>query len=192
MYHDTIHINFSSFGSDLNFNYSFLISKDNNDKFSPIRYGDILDKFENIGFNTKYIKFNDLDLDDIVYCTYNYQPKFEIFFKAYDKLLMYKKFNIKFEYGNIINNIFHINNMNYCASIYFSNNEKELYREDVLKSRIYVKKYETFCIIDKKGDRVSEVTVTSDDNFEQDFFQRHEVKVALRKYKLGRLKGLFG
>ena len=99
MYHDTIHINFKYYSwKDVSFDYSFLISKIDVDKLSPIqnctfsliKYGDLLQKFDEIGFDLKYLKFHDFSEDNIVYCSYNYQPHFNIFFSAYKKII---KFN---------------------------------------------------------------------------------------------------
>ena len=58
MYHDTIHICFkNSDFKDISFEYNFFISKELKDKFSTINYGELLQKFDEIGFNLKYLKF---------------------------------------------------------------------------------------------------------------------------------------
>ena len=49
MYHDTIHIKFKYYKlGDVDFDYSFLISKNNQSKFSAINYGILLEKFNEI------------------------------------------------------------------------------------------------------------------------------------------------
>jgi len=191
MYHDTININFrNSNWKDISFDYSFLISKNQKDKFSPINYGDLLGKFSNIGFNLKYIKFNDIDEGETVYCTYNYQPNFNIFFKAYTKLLQYKKFDISFEYGVIINGKFHPNNMNTFAGVWFKNTNSNLgsYNEEIIRGQKHKRKQEFYQIVDKDGNLIAVEIAEEENNFEQHFFERYDVKVALRKYKLSRLK----
>ena len=192
MYHDTIHINFRNFGvfTALNFDYSFLISKNCKDKFAPIVYGELMQKFEQIGFDLKYLRFNDLDDDDIVYCTYNYQPNFNIFFTAYKKLIAETNFYITFEYGNIINGVFKQNNMNYFAGVYFTKNEKNGVKEEIIKGKSFFKQTEYYQIIDKDGSIIANDNTDVNKNFETDFFQRYNVKVALRKFKLDRLKSL--
>lgn len=200
MYHDTIHINFKYSGG-VNFDYSFLISKIPQDKFSPIKYTELLKNFYDIGFDLKYLKFYDIDDEDyIVYCTYNYQPNFNIFFSAYKKIIEPKEFCITFEYGNIILGKFIPNNMNYFAGIYLvphsskiKNNAfvSELYKENVIRNKYHYKTLEYYQIIDKDGIIISNETTDSTKDFEQHFFDRYEVKVALRKYKLNRLKSVF-
>ena len=194
MYHDTIHINFKNFGNlgDVGFDYNFLISKSNQDKFSPVKYGELLQKFDNIGFDTKYIKFNDIDSDDtIVYCTYNYQPNFDIFFSAYRKLLQYKKFSLTFEYGVIIGGKFYINSMNGAAGLYFVDSTiGEIYKEEIFKGKIHQKTMEIYRLINKDGIEIHSELTEENRNFEQHFFENYNVKVACRKYKLGRLKRL--
>ena len=196
MYHDTIKINFkntyiqSKF--DIEYNYNFLISKNPKDKFSPINYEELLNKFDQIGFDLKYIKFYDISEDDMVYCTYNYLPNFELFFTAYKKILHPKYFDVSFEYGVIIDGVFKANNMNYFAGIYFCSGllPEFDYYETIIKGKYHQKIKVFYQIVDSKGKTIaSEVTDISKD-FEQHFFDMYEVKVALRKYKLSRLKNL--
>lgn len=212
MYHDTIHINFQyQKWQDINFDYSFLISKIKQNKFSPITYGELLQKFEEIGFNLKYLKFYDIDdLSTIVYCTYNYQPNFEIFFSAYKKLIQNKNFSITFEYGIIINGLFYPNNMNYFAGIWFvpakrksfpeyglgpaatkKKKMEDLHFEEIIKEKIYLKSMELYQIVDKQGKIIHVELAKSENDFEQHFFENYDVKVAMRKYKLNRLKSQF-
>jgi len=192
MYHDTIHINLKNqvTSNDIAFDYSFLISKTLSNKFSSIAYGELLQKFTDIGFNLKYLKFNDIYEDDtIVYCTYNYQPNFDIFFSAYKKNIQYKKFNITFEYGVMINGKFCANNMNFFAGIWFiESNIPGNYLEEVIKGKTHEKKMEFYQITDKEGTAIAAQNISDEFNFEQHFFERYEVKVAIRKYKLDRLK----
>ena len=191
MYHDTVHIKFKSTNYGLLFEYSFLISKNLYDKFSPIKYGELLKKFEEIGFNLKYLKFYDIDDDDtIVYCTYNYQPNFNVFFIAYNKLLKTKKFNIDFEYGVMLNGKFVPNNMNHFASIHFIDSDfiPGAFFEEVIAGRFHKKVSEFYQVINKEGEIIAAETTNADTNFEQHFFEKYEVKVALRKYKLNRIK----
>lgn len=195
MYHDTVHIKVNNSNSrsanELLFSYSFLISKNRYDKFSPIKYGELLHKFEEIGFNLKYIKFYDIDEEDtIVYCTYNYQTNFNIFFTAYNKLLKNKRFDIDFEYGVMINGKFIPNNMNHFASIHFkdSNFVPGEFFEHVIAGKDHKKISEFYQVVNKSGEVIASELTNADTNFEQHFFEKYEVKVALRKYKLGRLK----
>jgi hypothetical protein len=195
MYHNVIRINFKYYKeNDIDFDYSFLISKTNQDKFSSINYGMLLDKFNEIGFNLKYLKFNDLDLISDIYCSYNYQENFKIFFSAYNKFIYKKSFNLHVEYGNIIDGIFYQNNMTTFASVSFIDisNAKitilggsELL--NIIKDKIFYKTREKYQIIDKDGIIIATEITDSDSNFEQHFFEKYEVKVALRKYKLSRL-----
>lgn len=191
MYHDTIQINIrNSNHRDISFSYRFLISKNQKDLFSPIKYYDLLTNFKNIGFNTKYIKFNDIDEDETVYCTYNFQQNFNIFFKAYEKLIKDKSFSITFEYGVIINGKFFPNNMNTFAGVWFENTSNKLgnYITNVIDGKFLVKSMELYQIVDKNGNIIATETVRYEDDFKQNFFDRYEVKLALRKYKLSRLK----
>jgi hypothetical protein len=190
MYHDTIHINFIyNRPNDISFDYSFSISKEISAKFSPIKYQTLLDNFEQLGFNIKYLKFNDIDdLDTTVFCSFNYQPNHNIFFKSYPKVIQNKPFDILFLYGNLINGIFIPNNINTSAGISFKNcDNTSLYKETVIKGIIHEKIKEMYQVIDKEGHIIATETVGQDIDFQQNFFQRYEVKVALRKYKLGRL-----
>jgi hypothetical protein len=197
MYHDTIKINITNthLFDDVSFNYDFLISKRKSNNFSPITYNDLLNKFKDIGFNTEYVKFNDIEGTEIVYCSYNYQPNFLIFFKAYKKILKDKSFNLNIESGNIINGKFYRNNMNYQCGLYFKdyiysqNYTFKFY--DIIKDKIFVKVSEFYQIVDKNGNIISVDKVTEKNNFESNFFERYEVKLAQRKYKLNRLKKLF-
>jgi len=196
MYHDTIKINFISHNwKEISFNYDFLISKNTKEHFSIINYGELLSKFKKIGFDIKYLKFNDIEETENVYCTYNYQPNFNIFFLAYDKILKNKHFNITFAYGVIINGKFLPNNMNTFAKISFADastltnsHGSPLYKEEVIKSRTFAKTQEFYQIVDKEGNIIGNESTYADTNFEQHFFEKYDIKVALRKYKLGRLK----
>lgn len=195
MYHDTIHINFKHYGA-IGFDYSFLISKNEKDKFAPILYGDLMQKFDEIGFDLKYLKFNDIsDQNTIVYCTYNYQPNFNIFFTAYKKLIIETNFNLTFEYGNIISGKFYPNNMNYFAGVFFVAAEKvqmnQLFREVVIRGKSHHKSMELYQIIDKTGNAIFTEVARPDNDFEQHFFENYGVKVALRKFKLNQLKNKF-
>lgn len=191
MYHDTIHINFKYRG-DISFDYNFLISKNLQDKFAPIKYGELLQKFEEIEFDIKYLKFNDIyDDETIVYCTYNYQPNFNIFFLAYKKLIKNKNFDICFEYGVILNGIFYPNNMNFFSGILFIDKQKKLGDfcfEEVIKGKSHQKTHELYQLIDKDGKIIHRENASFENNFEQHFFENYDVKVAMRKYKLNRLK----
>jgi hypothetical protein len=191
MYHDTIYINFTRFNyNDINFDYSFLISKSLKDKFSPINYGELLSKFNDIGFNVKYLKFNDIKEEETVYCTYNYQPNFNIFFSAYKKLFQNRNFNITFEYGVVINGKFYPNNMNTFASIYFQGENIKLgdHTETIIIGKTHKKLTELYQIVDKDANIIATEITDIVKDFEQHFFERYEVKLALRKYKLSRLK----
>ena len=198
MYHDTIHINFRNISGPINFEFSFLISKIHSAKlFSPIKYCELLKKFEEINFNLKYLKFNDVDDDAIVYCTYNYQPNFNIFFAAYEQSIRNQNFDITFEYGNIINGKFYKNNMNFFAGVYFidfikyemsKKIEKMYFEEEIIKGKRFLKNSEYYQIIDNEGNIIYREYTDWVTDFEQHFFEKYEVKVALRKYKLLRLQ----
>lgn len=195
MYHDTIHINFKSINTArIFFDYSFMISKNIKDKFSPIKYIELLHKFENIGFDIKYIKFNDIKEDDIIYCSYNYQSNFDIFFIVYKKVLENVHFNLTFEYGNIVSGKFILNNMNSISGVLFVDTHSNLYEktkyeynEEVIKNKIFKRIYEYYQVIDKCGKDISNYTWKCTNDSKDDFFQRFNVKVALRKFKLDRL-----
>lgn len=201
MYHDTIHIKFKYWkAGDVDFDYSFFISKTKFQiQFSPIKYGALLEKFNEIGFNLKYLKFNDLDLNSDIYCSYNYQSNFNIFFSAYKKLIHKKNFNLSYEYGNMINGVFIPNNMTTFARVFFIDIENTKDRKyqidvidcnntiDIIKDKSFFKAVEKYQIIDKNGVSIASETTDSDSNFEQHFFEKYEVKVALRKYKLTKL-----
>jgi len=198
MYHDTIHIKFRyNKSDDVDFDYSFLISKTNQDKFSLINYGILLEKFNEIGFNLKYLKFNDLELSSNIYCTYNYQSNFNIFFTAYKKFIHKKSFNFSYEYGNIVNGVFIQNNMTTFSSVSYIDiynakfeifvGDSKLPDIDIIKDKTFFKTIERYQIIDKNGVSIANEITDADSNFEQHFFERYDVKVALRKYKLNRL-----
>lgn len=198
MYHDTIQINFRNVYNKsvgLDFDYNFLISKYPQHNFSPIKYGELLEKFQEIGFDTKYIKIYDIQDDDtIVHCTYNYQGNFNVFFIAYKKLLKNVKIGLTFEYGNIINGVFHQNNMNYFSGIFFIEETKvpgDNTDETIISGKAFKKNMESYRIIDDLGNILAIENAKPGNDFEQHFFERYEVKVHLRKYKLNRLKNLF-
>ena len=194
MYHNTIHICFkNSDNKDISFQYNFYICKELEDKFAPINYGELLQKFNEIGFELKYLKFYDLTDEDTVYCTYNWQPNFNIFFSAYKKILQNKDFNIIFEYGNIISGNFYQNNMNYFSGVWFFEEKRVKlgnFGETIIKGKRHQKTIEVYRIVGKNGNLIAEETTTADKDFEQHFFEKYEVKVALRKYKLDILKRL--
>lgn len=198
MYHDTIQINFRNVydkNRTLDFEYNFLISKFPENKFAPIKYGELLEKFKEIGFDVKYIKFYDINDDDtLVYCTYNYQENFNVFFIAYKKLLKNVRIGLTFEYGNIISGIFHQNNMNYFSGIFFTEEQKvsgDDSDETIISGKAFKKAMESYRIIDSEGNILAIENAKPENNFEQHFFEKYEVKVHLRKYKLNRLKDLF-
>jgi len=193
MYHDTIHIKLK-YNDVINFNYGFYISKHPNKTFSPIKYKSLLYKFKSVGFVVlRYLKFNDIEDDTIVYCSYNFQPNFEIFFKVYNKLIKDKDFDIIFEYGNIINGKFYLNNMNNLSSVYFYGGilNKTVYRENIIGYKVHQKISELYQIVDKDGNIIATEWADYHGDFKQNFFERYDVKVALRKYKLSRLKEKF-
>lgn len=201
MYHDTIRITFHYFPhNDVGFDYIFLISKTEQIKteFSSISYGELLSKFKDIGFDLKYIKFNDISDDNTtVYCSYNFQSNFNVFFPAYKKLIKNKSFNLVFEYGVIIDGIFRCNNMNFFSRVVFydkANKFDGLYKEIVINDKTHFKISEFYQIVDKTGKIIHSEETDETKNFEQHFFENYDVLVATRKYKLNRLKiaSLFG
>lgn len=198
MYHDTIQINFRSvptkYVHDIDFDYFFLISKTPQNNFSTINYSELLIKFSEIGFDIKYIKFNDIEEDETVYCSYNYQSNFNVFFSAYNKILKNKKFNLSFEYGNIIEGTFLRNNMNFFSGIYFRNTDLimgEYIYDNIISGKMFFKSSEFYQIIDISGIVISLAVASAEHDFKHDFFERYEVKLAQRKYKLNKLKKLF-
>lgn len=190
MYHNTIHIIFTSVPeSGIDFTYNFLISKDAwLRNHQPIEYQKLLDKFHNCGINPNYINFPDVaDKNKKVFCEYNGTPLFEIFFKAYERVLKIHGFNITFEYGSMIKGKFYPNNMNFYSSISF---ERDMYGgEDVITGVNYKKRIENYQIVDKCGKIIDSMSYVNFNNFESeqlgdDFFKSHKVSVYLRKYKL--------
>jgi hypothetical protein len=215
MYHDTIHITFSSSDStsNLGFYYDFLISKSNSwlnvwQKYnnSPkekhiTSYKDILSKFKEIGFNVEYLMFPDAEDDVEVYCAYNYlvsKGGYEVFFKAYNKVLKKQPFDISFEYGTMINGTFHPNCINSCAIVKFispSHKSRKGYfnaaassllkRVNVISDLPFSKLYETYTIVDINGKKIYTLEVYDDfDEKKKEFFSNQKVAVYLRKYKL--------
>jgi hypothetical protein len=61
-------------------------------------------------------------------------------------------------------------------------------KEEIIKGKFYQKLAEDYQIIDKNGEIIAHELADLENNFEQHFFERYDVKVALRKYKLSRLK----
>lgn len=196
MYHDTIHINFKSLynSKDVDFDYSFLISRNEENLFNPIKYSTLLNMFKNIGFDVKYIKFYDINDEDTVYCTYNYQPKFEIFFKAYNKTLSDRNFGLTFEYGNIINGKFYPNNINFFAGIAFYPVKNPIIGDDtevIIKNHYHKKLSEFYQIVQKNGATVANDFVSDVNEFKTDFFEKQNVRQFLREHKLKKLNSIF-
>lgn len=196
MYHDTIHINFKSIynSTDFDFDYSFLISKNEENMFGPIKYSSLLQMFNDIGFDLKYIKFYDIEDDITVYCTYNYQPKFEVFFKAYPKILAVKNFGLTFEYGNIIDGKFYPNNINFFAGVAFVPVINTIIGDDsetITKYHRHKKISELYQIVDKIGNTIAIEFVSDSTDFKQDFFNKQEVRQYLREHKLKKLNDIF-
>lgn len=193
MYHDIIYINFyfNQNDRDVAFDYSFMISKYPQDKFSSIAYGELLNKFKQIGFNIKYISFKDIDDDNtLVYCTYNWQPNFLNFFLAYKKFMQMKDFEISFGYGVIIDGNYIPNSMDGCALIRFNTLKDNGWKEEVIKGKNHYKYLEFYQLVNDDGVIVHSESTNPYINFEQHFFENYDVKVAMRKYKLKRLKNL--
>jgi len=207
MYYDTIHITFESNGkSTISFGYDFLISKSKswlkvwqNYNNSPrenhiIKYNNIIDRFKSIGFNTELLSFPNIKDDtEEVYCAYNYllsSGNFEVFFKAYEKVLKKQSFNINFEYGSMINGEFYPNNMNSHAIVQFiepilqEDKEKEI-DENIIQGKSFIKHREIYQIVNKEGESIYVEQAFDDfENTRLKFFQTHKVAVYLRKYKL--------
>jgi len=197
MYHDTIQFRLISvptkYVHDIDFDYIFSISKKPQNNFSSVIYGELLNKFSEIGFDIKFIKFNDIEEEETVYCTYNFQPNFNVFFSAYNKILKNKKFNIIFEYGNIINGNFCKNNMNFFSGIYFNYTDLimgEYIYDNIISGKKFIKASEFYQIVDVNGYAISNKITLAENDFKHDFFERPEVRLAQRKYKLNKLKKL--
>lgn len=190
MYFDTINISFLSTSHDENFNYHFTISKNESKGSNEIIYGDLLKKFVNIGFKINYLEFPNTKLNETVYCNYNYTMDFNIFFRAYNKLLVNKEVNILFECGNLINGVFTLNNINSSAKKYFSVVRNKDLNESgiIINGKTHKKVVEIYQIIDKDGHIISLDKQTEVTGFNNDFFKRKEVLVILRKSKLDILK----
>jgi len=193
MYHDTIHIIFTSLPkSDIDFKYNFLISK--NDwllNHKPIVYQELLDKMENFGFNVDFFNFPDIkDKTQNVFCEYNGTPNFQLFFKAFERILKPQGFNITFEYGSMIDGKFYPNNMNFYASIGFI---KDAYGDkDVIDGVNYKKRFECYQIVDSCGEVVDSIfganlNDSESKELKEEFFKNYKVSVYLRKYKLREL-----
>lgn len=198
MYHDTIHIIFKSKtgGHNIHFEYDFLISKSpySNHSTNSISYQEILNKFKKIGFNIDFLNFPDIkDMNQMVHCKYNYLVKsgdYNVFFKAYEKILKRQGFDIIFEYGTMINGKFFPNNMNFYSSISFicaSINDSRCFSH-VIKGFNFYKTYEKYQIVDKTGKILHNEFTNYTIDFKHNFFKNQKVKVYLRKYKLRELK----
>jgi len=190
MYHNTINIKFNSTPENsVNFSYNFLISKTAwlpNHK--PIVYKELLDKMKNYGFNIDFINFPDMkDHTQNVFCEYNGVPNFNIFFKAYERVLKPQGFNITFEYGSTINGKFYPNNMNFYSSIVFV---RDAYGDkDVIDGINYTKRFEVYQIVNENGNVVYNMGGTNlndykSEELKEEFFKSYKVSVYLRKYKL--------
>lgn len=213
MYHQSIQIRFhNSESNPIFFEYKFWISKlsDNpielfgdNYENQTVEYQELLDKFESLGFNVKFLNFPDIkDKSTKVWCDYNGTTNFQIFFKAYDKILKNSLFDIDFEYGNIIKSssgslTFVPNNMNSAATIsYIFVNKKDYsftYEESLIKGRTFLKTEEVYQIVDSNGKVVKELNIKSNfgeipDSIKDEFFQDPAVALYLRSYKLKELK----
>ena len=159
---------------------------------NPVKFVDLLNKFISIGFKPKYIKFYDIDDNDIVHCSYNYQSNFDIFFTIYKKLIEKQHFNLSISYGNIINGLFLLNNINSFAKIEFVNKKDIKLNsytddntfDDIIINKSFIKQKECYQIIGDDGKILANEEATKLGNFEHHFFDRKEVKFVLRGYKL--------
>ena len=61
----------------------------------------------------------------------------------------------------------------------------------IYEAKLHQKIAEVYQIIDKNGDIIMKEVSTCEKDFEQHFFDNYLVKVALRKYKLSKLKEKF-
>ena len=198
MYHDTIHITFESADEIMNYKYTFLISKKSFlPNHNPITYQEILDKMESYGFNIEFLDFPDIEDKSVnVYCSYNLTPDFNVFFKAYERVLKPRGFNISFEYGSMINGEFCMNNMNFYSGIYFKmRNKSTIIIKNVIKDVDFYKHGESYQIVDKNGKIVDAIHIRnffseSYDEVKENFFKSRKVTQYLRKYKLERIKNL--
>lgn len=191
MYHDTIKIEFkSSFGSTINFDLFFLISKNEKKDFTPINYKELLNKFKDIGFNIHYIKFNDIDEKSTIFCNYNFQPNFENFFKYFNKTLSKNNFYLSFSYCVFIDGKYIMTNMNSYASISFSPIRNftlgDDYYETIIEGKKHVLSNVTYQICNSSGEIIDKEEFKNVET-NNNFFQKQHVKVYLRKYKLKRL-----
>ena len=209
MYHDSIQINLTGSTSGVNFEYTFVMSKRNwtlpESEAKPvlIKYGELLSRFEILGINTHYVTFPDIKDDQtLIHCVYNWVSA-DIFFSNFPRL----KENIDhitFRYGTIVNGIFYLNNMNFYAMIHFVRpgancspfkninikNPFDYIYDDVITGKLLRKIEETYHIIDKDGKTVAHEETDINMGFEQHFFEKTEVRLYQRKYKLAKLNEL--
>lgn len=157
------------------------------DNYQKIKFKDLLKKFENIGFNKKFFYLENININSYIYCSYNYTGNIDVFFKSYDKILKHEKINILYEYGNVINGKFIINNISGSAKIYFIATGDDV-KDNIVKGKYLKKSVEIYKVIDNDGNQISEEKRTEASGFETDFFNRPEIKVVLRKSKLQKLK----
>jgi hypothetical protein len=213
MYHNTIIITLAyNDPKSINFNYSFVIYKNeqsiedgsidniNRDHAYKVNYYTLMNKFSEIGFNTKYLEFENVNLHDDVFCSYNYQPDIDRFFLAYKKSIRNINFDIGFQYGVIIDGRFYLSHMNDFSSVYFLNMDK-LSRgisiisgcDDIINGKKYKQTQKTYQLVDKKGNIINKlqelinINPNTYSDTKREFFDSYNVKVYMRKYKLSRL-----
>ena len=156
-----------------------------------------MNDFNKIGFNTKYISFNDiLDGSITLWCEWNYERNYQKFFELWNRL-MAKSFNITFIYGNVIKGMFVENCMVHSSLVQFKPvfkkespyviEESAIFRNTIIEGKVFWKSLERYRITDKDGNLICGMTTEIPD----EFFQHEDVKVYLRQYKLKKLRNLF-
>lgn len=200
MHYDTICIRFqNSRSNDLSFDYNFFITKYDPDTiyvekiFSPIKFGDLLYKFKSIGFDTyKYFEIDGVFEESIVYCSYNWMADFDIFFKAYPKVIHNKEFKLTFRCGNFIDGLFVLNHITSAAEIIFITLTNSIIKYEYhILEKVLCKAHETYQIVDGDGVVASTLRVSYEVDFKNDFFNQDTVRQILRKHKLENIKKLF-
>lgn len=219
MYHQAINIHFWDHGHNSYFNYAFVISKitpvfDNLKSINPhefddqcITYMELMQKFDSLGFDIKYLAFPDIENDkELLWCNYN-GSDYRIFFKAFHRVLQRQPFNIDFEYGNIFQidgkQKFIPNNINTFAVVSFKwfvwqkeqfekylSPPEEIQSIDIIRGLHFTKISETYQIVDDSGKIIATENVGIEHGFTTNFWTRPEVALFLRKYKLAFLNKL--
>jgi hypothetical protein len=80
--------------------------------------------------------------------------------------------------------------MNFFSGVYFVSVLVGHIHNETIGGKLQSKVKELYQIVDRDGKIIYNETTDISNNFEQHFFDKYEVKVALRKYKLEKLAEL--